>query len=43
MNIHIILPAVAMGLAITGMCKESWARILVPVAVLLLALNALIK
>lgn len=40
-NIHIILPVIAIGLAVVGLVKPSWP--VVAVAVLLLAVNALVR
>lgn len=40
-NIHIILPVIALILAVAGIIKPQWP--LVAVAVLLLAVNALVK
>lgn len=39
-NVHIILPIIALGLAVFGIIKPTWP--LVAVAVLLLAVNALV-
>jgi hypothetical protein len=40
-NIHVILPVIALILAVAGIIKPQWP--LVAVAVLLLAVNALVK
>jgi hypothetical protein len=40
-NIHIILPVLALVLTVAGMVKPAWP--LLAVAVLLLAVNALVK
>jgi len=40
-NIHVVLPVIALALAISGIIKPQWP--LVAVAVLLLAVNALVK
>jgi len=40
-NIHIILPVIALILAVVGIIKPTWP--LVSVAVILLAVNALVK
>ena len=40
-NIHIILPVIALIMAVAGIIKPQWP--LVAVAVLLLAVNALVK
>lgn len=40
-NIHIILPCIAIGLAIAGLIKPQWP--LVAVAVLLIGIDLLIK
>jgi hypothetical protein len=40
-NIHIILPIIALILAVAGIIRPQWP--LVAVAVLLLAVNALVK
>ncbi len=40
-DIHVILPVVALGLAVVGLIKPEWRT--VAVAVLLLAVNALVK
>lgn len=40
-NIHVVLPVIALALAIAGIIKPQWP--LVAVAVLLLAVNALVK
>lgn len=40
-NIHVILPVISLILAVAGIIKPQWP--LVAVAVLLLAVNALVK
>lgn len=40
-NVHIILPVIAIVLAVGGLIKPTWP--LIAVAVLLLAVNALVK
>jgi hypothetical protein len=40
-NVHIILPVIALAMAIGGIIRPAWP--LVAVAVLLLAVNALVK
>ena len=40
-NIHVILPVIALILAVAGIIKPQWP--LVAVAVLLLAVNALVR
>jgi hypothetical protein len=40
-NVHVVLPVIALALAIGGIIKPAWP--LVAVAVLLLAVNALVK
>ena len=40
-NIHVILPVIALILAVAGIIKPTWP--LVSVAVILLAVNALVK
>lgn len=40
-DIHVILPVIALILAVVGVIKTTWP--LVPVAVILLAVNALVK
>lgn len=40
-NIHVILPVIALVLAVVGIIKPTWP--IVGVAVILLAVNALVK
>jgi len=40
-SIHTILPVIALILAVVGIAKPAWP--LIPVAVILLAVNALVK
>lgn len=40
-DIHILLPVISIVLAVVGMIKKDWP--LLPVAVLILGVNALVK